>query len=470
MSSNSAISVCHVSKEYALGLSGRTTRSLPSILRERARRPIRGNGRKKERLRALDDVSFDVLPGEAVGIVGKNGAGKSTLLKILSRITRPTCGHIDLLGRVGSLLEIGTGFHPELTGLENVYLNGAILGMSTRDIKRRLEEILAFAEVDKFLDTPVKRYSSGMRVRLAFAVAAHLDPDIFIVDEVLSVGDYTFQAKCLERMKSVAASEGRTVLYVSHQLATVEHLCPRALLIADGRLEFDGPTEETMAQYLRKFPQGEAADTLGVFDLASADRSNGAYEPLLQRLDLRPGGGSPADNIRMGERLRIEISVAGLNDISNPAVFVSIGSNKAPILIRMNSLAVPLNSTQDRSDRELIVINIPALPLTPGDYWVDVQIKDRTKTVDFVSRAGQFKVNGADLFGGGYRFDSDGGFDDGCFVVPWDWELRPAPDSCVDIPPFASTGSDAPNETHAEGLGWHPANLALHARSYDSKP
>ena len=157
-----------------------------------------------------------------------------------------------------------------------------------------------------------------MRVRLAFAVAAHLEPEILIVDEVLSVGDHAFQAKCLERMKSVAASDGRTVLYVSHQLATVEHLCPRAILIADGRLVFDGPTEETMAQYLRKFPRGQAADTPGVFDLASADRSNGAYEPLLQRLELRPGGGSPADNIRMGERLQIEISVAGLNDIVDP--------------------------------------------------------------------------------------------------------------------------------------------------------
>jgi lipopolysaccharide transport system ATP-binding protein len=439
MSSSLAISVCHVSKVYTLGLSGRTNRSLPSIIRERARHPIGANGTKKDRLQALDDVSFDVSPGEAVGIVGRNGAGKSTLLKILSHITWPTSGHIDMLGRVGSLLEIGTGFHPELTGLENVYLNGAILGMSSREIKRRLEEILAFAEVDKFLDTPVKRYSSGMRVRLAFAVAAHLDPDIFIVDEVLSVGDYAFQAKCLDRMKSVAASEGRTVLYVSHQLATVEHLCSRALFIADGRLEFDGPTAETMARYIREFPRGEAAETLGVFDLATADRSNGAYDPLLQRLELRPGGGSPGDNIRMGERLRIEISVTGLKDISDPSVFVSISSSKGPMLIRMNSLAVPINSTQDRTDRELIVINIPTLPLTPGDYWLDVQIKDRSNTVDFVHQAGRFRVSSADLLGAGYRFDSSGGFDDGYFVVPWDWELRPAPDSCTDPRPFASS-------------------------------
>ena len=461
MSSKPAISVNHVSKVYALGLTGRS-KSLASILRERARRPIRGNGAKRERIRALDDVSFVVVPGEAVGIVGNNGAGKSTLLKILSRITPPTLGHIDMLGTVGSLLEVGTGFHPELTGLENVYLNGAILGMSTRVIKSKLDEILAFAEIDKFIDTPVKRYSTGMRVRLAFAVAAHLEPEILIVDEVLSVGDQAFQAKCIERMKLVAASDGRTVLYVSHQLATVENLCPRALLIADGRLEFDGPTEETMAQYLRKFPRGKAIDIAGVFDLASADRSHGAYEPLLQRLELRPGGRSPSDNIRMGERLQIEISVAGLNDVIDPWVLVSIGSSKVPVLIRMNSLAVPLNSTQDRSDRERIVINIPSLPLTPGDYRVEVLIKDGSKTVDYVGPAGEFAVNPADVFGGGYRFESSGGFDHGYLVVPWEWELRPAPDPCVDPPLVASTGERHAQSNPRPGMGLARGDSGVH--------
>jgi lipopolysaccharide transport system ATP-binding protein len=439
-----------------------------SILRDRARRPIRGGGTKRERLRALDDVSFDVASGEAVGIIGNNGAGKSTLLKILSRITPPTLGHIDMLGTVGSLLEVGTGFHPELTGLENVYLNGAILGMSTRAIKRQLDDIIAFAEIDKFIDTPVKRYSTGMRVRLAFAVAAHLEPEILIVDEVLSVGDHAFQAKCIERMKSVASTDGRTVLYVSHQLATVENLCPRALLIADGRLEFDGPTEQTMAHYLRKFPRGEALGTPGVFDLASADRSKGAYQPLLQRLELRPGGGSPADNVRMGERLQIEISVVGLNDITDPWVLVSIGSSKVPVLVRMNSLAVPLNSAQDRKDRELIVINIPALQLTPGDYQVEVQIKDGSKTIDFVRPAGEFRVNPADVFGSGYRFESSEGFDHGYLVLPWEWELRPAPDPRVEYPLFASPGDDGPNELDAQGRSWRPAILASPARSSDS--
>ena len=210
-----------------------------------------------------------------------------------------------MAGNVGSLLEVGTGFHPELTGLENVYLNGTILGMSRAAIDRRLEEIVDFAEVDKFLETPVKRYSSGMRVRLAFAVAAHLDPEILIVDEVLSVGDAGFQAKCLDKMKSIASDEGRTVLYVSHNLVTLEHLCPRSLLLADGRLVFDGPTEETVARYLSTFPQGERGDDdrrvrprrRPTGPAAATRRSSSASS-------CGPDGGAPSDSIRMGDRLQ----------------------------------------------------------------------------------------------------------------------------------------------------------------------
>src|SRR5581483_8501340 len=190
---------------------------------------------KRETFWALKDVSFEVKVGEALGIIGRNGAGKSTLLKILSRITRPTTGYADVYGRVGSLLEVGTGFHPELTGRENIYLNGAILGMTRRDIQRRFDEIVAFAEVENFLDTPVKRYSSGMYMRLAFAVAAHLEPEILVVDEVLAVGDAEFQKKCLGKMGDVA-KEGRTVLFVSHNMNAVEHLCQRVLLFQSGRL------------------------------------------------------------------------------------------------------------------------------------------------------------------------------------------------------------------------------------------
>src|ERR1035441_3462969 len=200
---------------------------------------------------ALKDVSFEVKRGEVVGIIGRNGAGKSTLLKILSRITEPTSGRVHLKGRVASLLEVGTGFHPELTGRENVFLNGAILGMSRAEIRQKFDEIVAFAEVEKFLDTPVKRYSSGRYVRLAFAVAAHLEPEILIVDEVLAVGDAQFQKKCLGKMKAASRSEGRTVLFVSHNMGAIQSLCSRAVLLSLGRITFEGKVQDAVSYYMR---------------------------------------------------------------------------------------------------------------------------------------------------------------------------------------------------------------------------
>src|SRR5579862_2863707 len=211
----------------------------------------------REEFWALNDVSFQVQPGERVGIIGRNGAGKSTLLKILSRITEPTKGRISIRGRVASLLEVGTGFHSELTGRENIYLNGAILGMSKAEIARKFDEIVAFAEVEKFLDTPVKHYSSGMYVRLAFAVAAHLEPEILIIDEVLAVGDQEFQKKCLGKIEKVTRDEGRTVIFVSHNFATVRQLCTRAILLHEGRVVADAPPVETITQYMKMMPRSQ---------------------------------------------------------------------------------------------------------------------------------------------------------------------------------------------------------------------
>lgn len=216
------------------------------------------NKTNKEEFWALKDVSFDIKQGECVGIIGRNGAGKSTLLKILSRITEPTTGRISIKGRVASLLEVGTGFHPELTGRENIYLNGAILGMSRVEIKKKFDEIVAFAEVEKFLDTPVKRYSSGMYVRLAFAVAAHLEPEILIVDEVLAVGDAAFQKKCLGKMGDVATKEGRTVLFVSHNMAAIRTLCTKAFIVNQGKLNLYTDVETAISQYLLDSDQSDA--------------------------------------------------------------------------------------------------------------------------------------------------------------------------------------------------------------------
>jgi lipopolysaccharide transport system ATP-binding protein len=248
-----AIRATNLSKQYRIGAPARY-RTLRESLAQTARalgRALR-DGRfqpETDRIWALREVSFEVQPGEVVGVIGRNGAGKSTLLKILSRITEPSDGRVELRGRVGSLLEVGTGFHPELTGRENVFLNGAILGMTRREIARKFDEIVAFADLDAFLDTPVKRYSSGMRMRLAFAVAAHFHPEILLVDEVLAVGDAAFQRKCVQKMEEVG-SQGSTVLFVSHNMNAVARLCPRAILLADSRICRDGPTADVVADYL----------------------------------------------------------------------------------------------------------------------------------------------------------------------------------------------------------------------------
>jgi lipopolysaccharide transport system ATP-binding protein len=240
-----------LSKRYRIGAAAAPYATLRETLSGVLRAPLgalRG-GRADEEMWALRDVSFEVRPGEAVGIIGRNGAGKSTLLKVLSRITEPTAGRVELYGRVGSLLEVGTGFHPELTGRENIYLNGSILGMRRFEIERKFDEIVEFAEVNRFLDTPVKRYSSGMYMRLAFAVAAHLEPEILIVDEVLAVGDAAFQAKCLGKMGDVTRA-GRTVLFVSHSLASIANLCPRAILMSQGAVRLDGHSSEVVNEYI----------------------------------------------------------------------------------------------------------------------------------------------------------------------------------------------------------------------------
>ncbi|QDU56904.1 ABC transporter ATP-binding protein [Aeoliella mucimassa] len=250
------ITVDNLSKAYRLGQQDEKYPSFREALVGAAKAPFKrfqrlsGRGSEDELFWALKDVSFEVNQGDVVGIIGRNGAGKSTLLKVLSRITEPTTGRAVLRGRVASLLEVGTGFHPELSGRENIYLNGSILGMKKTEIDRKFDEIVAFAEVERFLDTPVKRYSSGMYVRLAFAVAAHLEPEILIVDEVLAVGDAQFQKKCLGKMQEVSQGQGRTVLFVSHNMAAVERLCNRGVLLAKGQVVLEGGTDECVRQYM----------------------------------------------------------------------------------------------------------------------------------------------------------------------------------------------------------------------------
>ncbi len=268
------IKIDHVSKEYRLGAIGGTT------LRDDLQRlgaKIRGKedptlkigtqgGKYNQRFLALKDISFEVKKGEALGIIGHNGAGKSTLLKLLSRVTAPTTGSIQFNGRIASMLEVGTGFHPELTGRENVYMNGAILGMTRAEIDRKFDQIVAFAEMEKFIDTPVKRYSSGMYVKLAFSVAAHLDSEIMIMDEVLAVGDMAFQKKCLDKMRQAANQEGRTVLYVSHNMNTIRQLCDRCVVLDKGKVVFDGDVEEAIRVYMDR-NRAELLSTINLLEM-----------------------------------------------------------------------------------------------------------------------------------------------------------------------------------------------------------
>jgi lipopolysaccharide transport system ATP-binding protein len=258
----------------------------------------------REEFWALKDVSFQIKRGESVGIIGRNGAGKSTLLKLLSRITEPTTGRIELDGNVASLLEVGTGFHPELTGRENIYLNGAVLGMKRAEIKRKFNEIVAFAEVEKFLDTPVKHYSSGMYVRLAFAVAAHLEPDILIVDEVLAVGDAEFQKKCLGKMQSVSEDEGRTVIFVSHNMQAIRQMCQRVIFLKQGKIDYSGDPHTAISAYLGQGVDAEAHATIELGDYPRVHARDGAE---LTRVRFINDRGQPATSVGLKDTLGIEV-------------------------------------------------------------------------------------------------------------------------------------------------------------------
>lgn len=287
-----AIKIEHVSKEYRLGaIGGGTLRGDLQSWAARMKGKEDPNSKigsdaarhAGEKFLALDDVSFDVKKGEALGIIGHNGAGKSTLLKLLSRVTAPTKGTISYNGRIASMLEVGTGFHPELTGRENVYMNGAILGMTKAEISRKFDQIVEFAEMEKFIDTPVKRYSSGMYVKLAFAVAAHLDSEIMVMDEVLAVGDMKFQQKCLGKMGDAANSEGRTVLYVSHNMNTIRQLCTRCIVLDHGRLVFDGDTERAIDIYAQTAVQ----ELQQVVDLEGKKHTGVPHNPVIRMTQLQ---------------------------------------------------------------------------------------------------------------------------------------------------------------------------------------
>jgi lipopolysaccharide transport system ATP-binding protein len=393
---SAAISVEHVSKHYRLGVIGGGTlhedlsrwwarvRHKPDpLLRVTDAADGAAHG---DLVWALDDISFAVDPGEAVGIIGRNGAGKSTILKILSQVTAPSSGEVRMRGRVGSLLEVGTGFHPELTGRENIYLNGSILGMRRKEITARLDEIVEFAEIGAYVDTPVKRYSSGMYVRLAFAVAAHLLPEILIVDEVLAVGDYAFQQKCLGKMQDVA-ERGRTVLFVSHNMASIRTMCTRAVLLSHGRVQIDGRVDDAIRAYL---PAGQANVAT---DLRDVDVRAGSGRAKFVAVSFADGEGRPSATFHVGDDLQVIITIQALEPLRTAILKFGILTSEG---VRVTTLVPHEDTNFDMGRLEgtaVIRATIPDQRFYPGTYHINLGlVAAGGEILDRLERAAAFEV------------------------------------------------------------------------------
>lgn len=392
-----------LSKQYRIG-ERESYKALRDVIAEAAAAPFRrmrsaldrrpttedgaGNGRPSSvdgrSFWALNDVSFDVKRGEVIGVIGRNGAGKSTLLKILSRITKPSRGHAKIHGRVGSLLEVGTGFHPELTGRDNIYLNAAILGMRKAEVARKFDEIVAFAEVEKFIDTPVKRYSSGMYVRLAFAVAAHLEPEILIIDEVLAVGDAAFQKKCLGKIGEVAHG-GRTVMFVSHNMGAVRNLCTEVVWLNDGKIAGIGEPPTIVDQYLRTTIE----QTGSSIDLASIERQGGAGARL-KLLGMEFNGGTPVFH---GEPLKVRIDFVTSSAVEKVGFGFGFSSPEGVRLMSIDSDLLDPQRDFPRGHVGSVEAVVPVLQLQPGRYSLDVGARSGNNSgLDYVPGCAEIEV------------------------------------------------------------------------------
>jgi lipopolysaccharide transport system ATP-binding protein len=363
---------------------------------------------------ALRDVNFQVKRGEVIGVIGRNGAGKSTLLKILSRITEPSTGRVTIRGRVACLLEVGTGFHPELTGRENVYLNGAILGMTHAEIRKKFDEIVAFAAVERFLDTPVKRYSSGMHVRLAFAIAAHLQPEILIVDEVLAVGDAEFQKKCLGKIHDVAG-HGRTVLFVSHNMAAVQNICSSGILLVDGRVASLGAIDELVRSYL--------SSSLELSQLSLLERRDreGTGKVRFASLSFKDSAGQPVATIVSGMPLDIEIELTRPDEriLNSVRMALGIDDEAGYRVLQLSTRLAGSDFPTLQSGVDTFSVHIPRLTLAPGKYGITLFCQVGGETADWVKDAGSFDVEGGDFYGSG-QLPHRG---QGCMLMDHSFEL-----------------------------------------------
>ena len=413
MGDNLAIKVEGLGKRYQIGEKQERYQTLRDVLVKSVKRLTVNRSRKIETstIWALKDISVEINHGDVVGIIGGNGAGKSTLLKILSHITEPTAGRVTLYGRVGSLLEVGTGFHPELTGRDNIYLNGAILGMKKAEIERKFDEIVDFAEIEKFLDTPAKRYSSGMYVRLAFAVAAHLDPEILLVDEVLAVGDAQFQKKCLGKMSSIA-NTGRTILFVSHNMAVIQKLCTKTILLQKGKLLLDGATQDVISSYLKLLQPNNVQGDEWLKDLSDHPGRDLDKKPIIKKAWLQNLNGEPCSTIQMGEGIRICFSFESDTPIFGPGFGIGIDGMIGDRVFTINNHMAPIPGLSDSVQKGTVVCEFESLPLLPNTYYITFYLGEhRLRLVDHIERALGFTVVESDIFGTGVipnRSNGDG--------------------------------------------------------------
>ena len=402
----------HQSKERYIALRDVIAKKTGSLAR-RIFQPFKelSHNQTQEEFWALRNVNFNVKQGEVVGIIGRNGAGKSTLLKILSRITEPNTGRAHIKGRVASLLEVGTGFHPELTGRENIFLNGALLGMRKNEILNKFDEIVDFANTEKFLDTPVKRYSSGMYVRLAFAVAAHLEPQILLVDEVLAVGDIQFQKKCLGKMNEVSRS-GRTVFFVSHQMPSIQMLCNRVILLSNGTIIKDGPPDEVIETYLQGNPNIENS----VIDLSDFTERSAGTENAIKEAWIENETGDLCNHFKMGDSLTVCYRLEASRPIQNPGFGFGVEDIYGRRLFSANNYVMVEGSTNFNSlQKGIIKCNFDSIPLQPGTYYISISVvEDQKVIIDYIERILIFELEAADVYKSGKVFDSS----QGIFFVP----------------------------------------------------
>lgn len=424
------IDIDHLSKRYRIGANKEPYLNLRDEIAKACSRILPASTRTRRTetdFWALHDVSFTVQEGEAIGIVGRNGAGKSTLLKILSQITPPTNGSVTMRGRVASLLEVGTGFHPELTGRENIFLNGAILGMSRREIRRKFDEIVAFAEVEKFLDTPVKRYSSGMYVRLAFAVAAHLEPEILIVDEVLAVGDAQFQQKCLGKMGEVAKG-GRTVLFVSHNMAALEVLCNRCVLIHNGELMSIGPTRTVLNEYIEGV-------YLGMAKVHPAERKDrkGNGDVVVKDVYLIDQHRQQLQAVPCGDVCTIAFQFEFAVDPKPFHLSFTIRDTKGQYISRPSTYDVSFSS-HITPRAGILSCSINRFPLIPGHYRVTTEMRIGGEVTDYLEGAALIEVASADFFGTGRISDHSP------VLLDQKWEIMALDKLATSIPVERSIG------------------------------